>query len=265
MHALTPAAKIGQRLAAFGDHLHAGDIAAAVGLFAQAQSFWRDLSRQALRRDRIQIRRALSPPICGSMAPMSAGAALADPGGVFGKLARERRAAPSSAAALEKAITTEIADVRLASIPHDWRRNGRGIPRCASATQASMTARRERAFNSTSARTGRGSAASARRGSGYHIDVGLRADRRQPIKLNSRVTVGASPRSRRYRATAARCRQIASLCRRLRLDERMGRRTDQWEVASRKGVGSRTKRTRGPREGELGVCGGRRSRRRSGS
>ena len=109
MHALTPAAKICQRLGAFGDHLHAGDIAAAVGLFAQAQSFWRDLSRQALRRDRIQMRRALSPPICGSMAPMSAGAALADPSGAFGKLARERRAAPSSEAVPEKAITTEIA------------------------------------------------------------------------------------------------------------------------------------------------------------
>jgi len=120
MHALTPAAKICQRLGAFGDHLHAGDIAAAVGLFAQAQSFWRDLSRQALRRDRIQMRRALSPPICGSMAPMSAGAALADPGGAFGKLARERRAAPSSEAVPEKAITTEIADVMLALIPHDW-------------------------------------------------------------------------------------------------------------------------------------------------
>lgn len=105
-------------------------------------------------------------------------------------------------------------------------------------------------FSSTSARTGRGSAASARRGSGYHIDVGLRADRRQPIKLNSRVTVGASPRSRWYRATAARCRQIASLCRRLRLDERMGRRTDQWG-------GGEPQRGRLPDQKDPGTPGGR--------
>jgi putative flavoprotein involved in K+ transport len=44
MHASTPAAKIRQWLAEFERHLRAGDIAAAIGLFAQEQSFWRDLT-----------------------------------------------------------------------------------------------------------------------------------------------------------------------------------------------------------------------------